>query len=311
MQLGRFHQIDELADQLLSLNPYQFSFNNPINLNDPTGLYPNFETRDFDKDPTFDPVKEGKKYLHNGEWAVCPSCPNTSEYDIYRNNKELFTYDSETGIVVNGDGSGVTVRPDSEDDSEGGVGAPGFRESLIPVWGSGRSAVNDFQNGRIGWGLFNTGMAISDVFLVKSIGTAVVKGVVKIGGSFSWQATRSWYVNSARYGPLAGFQPVHHWLIPRNGWGRAIPNAVKNQPYNLLPASQALYNRILPLTPNLTQQQRWITVHNLIEGKATRIAPGLGQLNLGERLWFGTPEWIKGLIGGTPGDVVNQTFNQE
>ncbi|WP_091549600.1 RHS repeat-associated core domain-containing protein [Thermoflexibacter ruber] len=37
-QLGRFHQIDPLADLFIGINPYQFGYNNPIMFNDPTGL---------------------------------------------------------------------------------------------------------------------------------------------------------------------------------------------------------------------------------------------------------------------------------
>ena len=59
------------------------------------------------------------------------------------------------------------------------VGEPSFGESLIPIWGSGRMAINDFQNGRWGWGIVNTGMAISDVFLVKSLATIGVKAIGK------------------------------------------------------------------------------------------------------------------------------------
>jgi RHS repeat-associated protein len=59
------------------------------------------------------------------------------------------------------------------------VGQPGLLESAIPVWGSGRAAADDFQNGRWGWGLFNTALAITDVFLVKSIVTGVGKIVAK------------------------------------------------------------------------------------------------------------------------------------
>jgi RHS repeat-associated protein len=64
------------------------------------------------------------------------------------------------------------------------VGQPGFSEGLIPVWGSGRAAYDNFQNGRWGWGSFNMALAITDVFLVKSIATAtgkiVVNGVEKL-----------------------------------------------------------------------------------------------------------------------------------
>ncbi|MCU0391521.1 MAG: RHS repeat-associated core domain-containing protein [Thermoflexibacter sp.] len=37
-QLGRFHQIDPLADLFTGINPYQFGYNNPVLFNDPTGL---------------------------------------------------------------------------------------------------------------------------------------------------------------------------------------------------------------------------------------------------------------------------------
>jgi RHS repeat-associated protein len=38
--LGRFMQIDPLADFLPGINPYQFAFNNPISMGDPYGLAP-------------------------------------------------------------------------------------------------------------------------------------------------------------------------------------------------------------------------------------------------------------------------------
>lgn len=80
-----------------------------------------------------------------------------------------------------------TCPPDSPTQgcpNAGSVSAPGLGESLIPVWGSGKAAINDFQEGRWGWGLFNTAMAVSDVFLVKALvvgaGKLAVKGVGKL-----------------------------------------------------------------------------------------------------------------------------------
>src|SRR5207247_2614285 len=49
------------------------------------------------------------------------------------------------------------------------VGQPGFGESLIPVLGSGRAAVDHFQNGDWGWGLVFTGLSITDVFFVRCL----------------------------------------------------------------------------------------------------------------------------------------------
>ena len=62
------------------------------------------------------------------------------------------------------------------------VGEPGFWESLIPFWGSGRTAVNDFETGHPVWGTVNLALAASDVFLVRSIASAGGKLVVKSFG---------------------------------------------------------------------------------------------------------------------------------
>ena len=59
------------------------------------------------------------------------------------------------------------------------VGEPGFAESLIPIWGSGRAAINHFQRGEYGWGAVHSALAITDVFLVKSIVTAGGKLIFK------------------------------------------------------------------------------------------------------------------------------------
>ena len=39
-QLGRFHQVDLMADLIPGINPYQYAFNNPIYFNDPSGAFP-------------------------------------------------------------------------------------------------------------------------------------------------------------------------------------------------------------------------------------------------------------------------------
>lgn len=76
----------------------------------------------------------------------------------------------------------TSTSPTTEADSDSGtVGKPGFAESLVPIWGSGREAIYNFQKGNLGWGLVHTGLAISDVFLVKSAITAAGKVVLKAG----------------------------------------------------------------------------------------------------------------------------------
>jgi Pretoxin HINT domain/Domain of unknown function (DUF4280) len=63
------------------------------------------------------------------------------------------------------------------------VGESGFWEGFIPVWGSGRDAINSFQTGHWGWGLFHVGMVAVDVFTlgIGSLVKGAVKGVVKAG----------------------------------------------------------------------------------------------------------------------------------
>lgn len=60
------------------------------------------------------------------------------------------------------------------------VGHPGFAESLIPVWGSGREAVADFQEGDYAGAALNGALAASDLFLAGSI----AKGLRKAGSTW-------------------------------------------------------------------------------------------------------------------------------
>ena len=157
---------------------------------------------------------------------------------------------------------------------DGPVGAPGFWESMIPVWGSGRAAVNDFQCGRWGWGIFNTAVAISDVFLIKSIATALTKGAWKFG-SHTWGATRSWLTRTG-WAEFPG-QQFHHWFFHQNeGIGRYIPDAIKNQPWNLIgmPADRAY--------------------HQALHGGGR-----LRAYSIPIKLWYGNPHWLKsGIFSG-------------
>ena len=112
-----------------------------------------------------------------------------------------------------------------------GIGKAEGASSLIPVYGSGRNAISDFQNGRYISGTFNSVMLVSDAFLVTSIGKGLAKGGLKLTGSHSWNATRKHYLKEGFAKPG---EPLHHWLIHRNGpIGKSIPDGVKNQMWNL------------------------------------------------------------------------------
>jgi RHS repeat-associated protein len=151
------------------------------------------------------------------------------------------------------------------------VGAPGLAESMIPIWGSGRAAINDFQEGRYVWGAINTAMAVSDVFLVKAAVTGIVKGAtkgaLKMAGSHSWDATRKWLTKTG-WREFKG-QEMHHWLLQQNsGIGKYAPNAIKNQPWNLMPMPSHEFHQALH---------------------------GFGEMNFAERALYGTPDWAKAL----------------
>jgi RHS repeat-associated protein len=79
---------------------------------------------------------------------------------------------------------------------------PGFGESIIPIWGSVRSANYNFGKGNWGWGIAYTALAITDVFLVKSLVTAVGKGVIKIAGKEAVELTAKEIAPTAAKGIL-------------------------------------------------------------------------------------------------------------
>ena len=66
-----------------------------------------------------------------------------------------------------------------------GVGQPGFGESLIPFWGSGRTAIDHFQHGNYLRGIGYTALAVTDVFLVKAAATAVAKGTITLAAKYA------------------------------------------------------------------------------------------------------------------------------
>jgi RHS repeat-associated protein len=167
------------------------------------------------------------------------------------------------------------------------VGEPGTLESIIPVWGSGRQAINDYQTGQPVWGTINIALAVSDVFLLKSVAQGICKGAWKFGSN-TWGATRKWY---GRTRDLPTGTPVHHWLIERNGeFGTYMPDFIKNQPWNL----NAIYG-----TETMTGSQ----VHNAIHGW------GSNQFNLFDRWWHGTPGWAKLGEAGLLGKISNTALH--
>jgi RHS repeat-associated protein len=158
-------------------------------------------------------------------------------------------------------------------DPTGLVDEPGFWEGLIPVWGSGKQAWYDFEQGKWGWGAFNTALAISDVIPIRAAAGAAGKGLWKCG-SHTWKATSKWLTKTG-WREFKG-QEMHHWLVPQGGWGGKVPDAIKNQPWNLMPMSDAAF-------------------HDALHGG------GEYAMTFMERMWYGTPTSAKALgfsVGG-------------
>jgi hypothetical protein len=162
---------------------------------------------------------------------------------------------------------------------------PGFAESLIPVWGSGREAIADFREGDVYGGIGNTVLAATDLtggWAAKSVAKTMVKAASKQGSKIGlsglakdpnvWRLARKRMVEN---GYLAKGQDGHHWLIPQNGWGKEIPTAIKNQPWNIKPMpnseiGKAMHGRITnAYTINGVRKERFNALDRYIVGTPT------------------------------------------
>ena len=124
------------------------------------------------------------------------------------------------------------------------VGEPGLVESFIPVWGSAREAVNDFQCGRYVWGTINTILAITDAtgigYGVKALG----KGGLKTARNFfkayantsNWNKMRNMLQNLGEVARNTRQVPTSQWLTTdhifiKQRWN--LPHWITNFPLNL------------------------------------------------------------------------------
>lgn len=162
---------------------------------------------------------------------------------------------------------------------------PGFAESLIPVWGSAKEAYADAQDGNyVGAGI-NGVLAVSDLFLAGDVAKAIAKGgwyavqgpLLREASKTDWRAVRK----ELGKGLLADGQHGHHWAIPQNGWGKNVPEMIKNHPLNIKAMPDA-------------------ATHMRITGRYK----GMPRFNQFERYWYGTPTWSKVLTVDAAGHPV-------
>jgi hypothetical protein len=157
-------------------------------------------------------------------------------------------------------------------------------EAAIPLWGSGKEAVADYQDGDHGGAAINAGLAASDIFLVKAAATAPAKVVTKkaffkqpkegLLQPYKWDGrngVREWM---GKTGQLKNNQVGHHWLF-----------ANLKKPGELTKQEQ-LYQRLFNQPWNIKPVD-WLT-HQRLHGQM-----GQKQMNILSRLWAGTPQWAK------------------
>ncbi len=188
-------------------------------------------------------------------------------------NAEEIKAEINAELLAMGDESRVFAIEFKEADK--GVGEAEGGEGWIPIWGSGRNTINDFQNGRYLKGAVNSVVTVSDLFLVRSIAKGAAKGGVgALGlGNKAWGGANGYRSHYLKNGFTNPGEPLHHWLIHKNGpIGKHIPNAVKNQMWNLKTFS--------------SQADHMVFGH----GKNFLGRPGASFL---QQLWVGTPTWPK------------------
>ncbi len=173
---------------------------------------------------------------------------------------------------------------------------PSLLESAIPVVGPAWEFAADVQQKHYGHAALDAAVGLLDVPVAK----AIVKGGVKVlagkafyvpkkertlEASYNWKEKVRPWMAEANY--LKPGQHGHHGLIPQNGWGKAVSNKIKNQPWN-----------IKPMPDSVTHMK----IHGLF---------GHAKFNPLQRYWHGTPSWWKAANASAAGHGVGATISYE
>lgn len=157
---------------------------------------------------------------------------------------------------------------------------------VVHVLNEPREARRQVEQGHLVRGLVDGATAAADLELGRSVVSGVRRGSLKLSGSHNWKQTRKWL---GQKGLAEKGQHAHHALIPNGGWGKVVPDAIKNQPWNLK----------MTETP----------VHHIRTHGASRQF-GLPRFNMLERYWHSTPTWWKAANGSAVGHGVQVIADQ-
>jgi RHS repeat-associated protein len=302
-RIGKFLSVDPLADKYAFYTPYQYAGNDVMRNMDQDGAEPA---------PAINGKEtEGQTEVTHEEWIQGRSDKVYTRYQTWIYHEGGYN-GSKPGYMKEGDYFDDVLKPLTKGSFKSEIEFAFSRKGnlnyfslidnaaeyiknnptydswakWIPIWGAAKQAQLDFSVGKYGWGSFNTAMAISDVFLLKSLLTAPLKGSVNaMAKEYTWwSAWRSFY---GREGLAEAGEQLHHWAWQRNGAksGSGFSWWLKNQPWNLMPMKES---RLFGYTGN--------EIHTLIHGGSIRRGTIIwkGDL-LGEalRATYGTPLWFK------------------
>jgi hypothetical protein len=154
---------------------------------------------------------------------------------------------------------------------------PNAISSMIPVLGAAQEAIADGEDGNYIGAAGNMILAGMD-----AMGGGLLRGGLKTTGSVAWKS-KPWEAAGMRkwlgsQGILEKGQHGHHWLIPQGGWGKAIPDFIKNQPWNIKGLDAVTHGRV--------------------HGPYTVDGAKLPRFNDVQRIWYGTPDSAKALAAG-------------
>jgi len=132
-----------------------------------------------------------------------------------------------------------------------------------------RAARREIEQGHLVRGIVDGAAAAADLQLSREVLGGLRRGAFKLDGSHTHGATRKWL---GKMGLAAKGQHAHHALVPNGGWGKLVPNAIKNQPWNYKMTETPLHH---------------IRIHS------RSLKAGLPRFNAVERYVHGTPTWWK------------------